>query len=66
MITAPQINALAMTGLAESLVAPLFYTCWMHRALKESTRLTREQLHAGHYIRLLRLCMQHERLPFWA
>ena len=54
----------SLTGLVESLVAPLFYTCWMHRALKESTRLMREQLHTGHYIRLLRLCMKHGQLPF--
>ena len=26
-------------GLDLDLVAPLFHTCWMHRAVKESTRL---------------------------
>lgn len=48
-------------GLERSLVGPLFYTCWMHRALKESTRLTSAELERGHYFNLLRLCIaQHE------
>jgi aminoglycoside phosphotransferase (APT) family kinase protein len=38
-------------------VAPLFYTCWMHRALKEATRLQPAQLDRGHYVNLLRLCI---------
>jgi len=42
-------------GLGRDLVKPLFYTCWMHRALKESTRLRREFLHQGHYFNLLAL-----------
>ena len=36
------------------LVEPLFYTCWMHRALKESTRLTAGDLERGHYFSVLR------------
>jgi len=48
-------------GLERRLVGPLFYTCWMHRALKESTRLTGAELERGHYFNLLKLCIaQHE------
>jgi phosphotransferase family enzyme len=36
------------------LIEPLFYTCWMHRALKEATRLTSSQLGRGRYVGLLR------------
>jgi hypothetical protein len=50
-------------GLTESLVEPLFYTCWMHRALKESTRLPAKKLRDGHYFNLLRLCMQRRESP---
>ena len=48
----------AAVGLAKELVEPLFYTCWMHRALKEATRLSAEKLHDGICIRLLRLCLR--------
>jgi hypothetical protein len=44
------------TRLDPGLVEPLFYTCWMHRALKEATRLPPNRLESGTYIRLLRLC----------
>lgn len=50
-------------GLARELVEPLFYTCWMHRALKEATRLSADRLQNGHYVRLLRLCMDQRRGP---
>lgn len=43
------------TGLPTHLVEPLFHTCWMHRALKEATRLTPANLERGHYVNLLRL-----------
>jgi hypothetical protein len=39
------------------LVEPLFFTCWMHRAIKESTRLSKERMEGGHYVNLLRLCI---------
>lgn len=45
-------------NLSKELVEPLFYTCWMHRSLKESTRLTRPELESGHYVSLLRLCIE--------
>ena len=44
-------------GLAEDLVEPLFYTCWMHRALKEATRRPPLELHKGHFAGLLKLCL---------
>jgi len=40
------------------LVEPLFYTCWMHRALKESTRLAAGNLERGHYVSVLRACIE--------
>jgi hypothetical protein len=36
-------------GLHPSLVEPLFYTCWMHRALKEAPRLLPDQLSSGRF-----------------
>jgi len=44
-------------GLAVELIEPLYYTCWMHRALKESTRLRESQLPQGHYFNLLKACI---------
>lgn len=44
-------------GILREWVAPLFYLCWVHRALKEATRLPRSRLEKGHYINLLRLCI---------
>ncbi len=41
-------------GLAPEHVAPLFLTCWLHRALKEANRLTPERLQGGHYACLVR------------
>jgi len=41
-------------GIPAELIQPLFYTCWMHRALKESTRLPQAKLDHGHYVNLLR------------
>lgn len=42
-------------GVPAELVEPLFHTCWMHRALKESTRLAPDKLDTAHYLNLLRL-----------
>ncbi|MFL5805325.1 MAG: phosphotransferase [Roseiflexaceae bacterium] len=53
----------ARGGLAPELVESLFYTCWMHRALKEATRLPAEQLERGHYVGLLRLCIDGRDAP---
>lgn len=43
--------------LDTDLIEPLFYTCWMHRALKECCRLTTATLADGHYFNLLKRCI---------
>jgi hypothetical protein len=50
-------------GLERKLVEPLFVTCWMHRALKEATRLSPARLDTGHYVNLLRLCLDRSDAP---
>lgn len=40
------------------MVEPLFYTCWMHRALKQATSLPVDKLDGGHYVNLLRLTIE--------
>jgi hypothetical protein len=50
-------------GLERNLVEPLFVTCWMHRALKEATRLSPARLDTGHYASLLRLCLDRPDAP---
>ncbi len=50
-------------GLDRRLTGPLFYTCLMHRAMKESTRLTRNELEAGHYFNLLKLVIAEHESP---
>ncbi|HMQ32428.1 MAG TPA: aminoglycoside phosphotransferase family protein [Chloroflexaceae bacterium] len=50
-------------GLSATAIGPLFYTCWMHRALKEATRTAPAKLERGHYVNLLRLCIdKHDQL----
>ncbi|MBA3304066.1 MAG: hypothetical protein H0U26_09370 [Acidimicrobiia bacterium] len=49
--------------MAPELVAPLFFTCWLHRAMKESTRLPPERRGKGTYRRLLRTCVEQRRSP---
>jgi hypothetical protein len=44
-------------GVAPELIEPLFHTCWMHRALKEASRLAPEKLDDGRFVQLLRWCM---------
>jgi hypothetical protein len=47
--------------LRPTLIEPLFYACWMHRALKEATRRTPARLESAHYRRLLgRLIERHD------
>jgi hypothetical protein len=45
------------------LVEPLFHTCWMHRALKESTRRRPDDLHRAHYGRILQLAIARRAAP---
>lgn len=47
----------AQSALERNLVEPLYTTCWMHRALKEATRLRPSKLQRGHYFRLLELSL---------
>lgn len=51
------------SGLSNDLVEPLFHTCWMHRALKEATRLSPDALDGGHYVNLLRTCIEQRGVP---
>ena len=51
------------TDLDPELVEPLFYTCWMHRALKEATRLHPARLEEGHYASLLFRCIEQRDMP---
>lgn len=53
----------AQTGLERRLAGPLFYTCWMHRALKEATRLSSKELPGGHYFNLLKLTIAQNNAP---
>lgn len=50
-------------GLAGEFIGPLFYTCWMHRALKQSTLLQSHTLADGYYFRLLRYTIQQHDAP---
>jgi len=50
-------------GVDKHLVEPLFYTCWLHRALKESILVPADALNEGHYINLLRLCIRRRNEP---
>ena len=50
-------------GLPPGLVEPLFYGCWVHRALKEATRLPPARVGSGHYVNLLRLLIARRDTP---
>lgn len=50
-------------GLPQHFIEPMFYTCWMHRALKQSTLLDPTKLDQGYYINLLQLCIEHRDAP---
>lgn len=50
-------------GLAPEAVEPLYYTCWMHRALKQATTLPRSKLPQGYYFRLLRQSIEQRAAP---
>jgi SAM-dependent methyltransferase len=72
MLAASKLNRLlvetsarycAETSLPPSLVEPLFYLCWMHRAVKEASRLPHERLQSGRYFNLLRLAVEQRDAP---
>src|SRR5690606_28545592 len=51
-------------GLSSVMIEALFYTCWLHRALKQATLLPPEQVDRdGHYANLLRLCLGRREGP---
>ncbi len=50
-------------GLPQPFIEPMFYTCWMHRALKQSTLLDPSKLDRGYYINLLQLCIEQRHAP---
>jgi hypothetical protein len=50
-------------GLAPGLVEPLFYVCWMHRALKEAATLPPRRLQNGRYVNILRLAVERRGSP---
>jgi hypothetical protein len=56
-------RACSETGLEGSLVEPLFYLSWMHRALKEASRLRQDELGAGRYLNVLRLAIEERDSP---
>ncbi len=53
----------AETGVSTRLVEPLFYLCWVHRAVKEASRLSRKELQSGRYFNLLRLAVVRRNAP---
>jgi hypothetical protein len=53
----------ARTGLAGEFVEPLFYTCWMHRGVKEAATLPPHRLESGRYVNLLRLAIERRDSP---
>jgi hypothetical protein len=53
----------ARIRLDPALVAPLFFTCWVHRAVKEAARLAPGRLADGRYVALLRLCLERPDAP---
>ena len=50
-------------GVEKPLIEPLFYTCLVHRAVKEATRLQPGELNKGHFVNLLRLCIRERGRP---
>jgi Ser/Thr protein kinase RdoA (MazF antagonist) len=53
----------AAVGVPLPIVEPLFYLCWMHRALKEATRRPASRLESGHFRRLLGHLVRHRDAP---
>jgi Phosphotransferase enzyme family len=52
-------------GIPPSVVGPLFALCWAHRAGREATRLSPEQLEGSHYLGLLRRSLDPAILRAW-
>jgi hypothetical protein len=60
LLTAAVGSYCARIGLDRRLVPPLYHLCWLHRAIKEATRLPAEELETGHYVHLLRRGLQRD------
>jgi hypothetical protein len=56
-------QARAAAGVPRALVEPLFHTCWMHRAVKQASRLPSWKLRRGHYHRLLSTAIDGRESP---
>lgn len=50
-------------GLPTAAVEALMYGCWVHRALKESTRMAPERLADGQFVRLIRRMLAQPDAP---
>lgn len=53
----------AQIGIGTQYVEPLYYTCWMHRALKQATLLSSTRLSQGIYVQLLRRSIAERDAP---
>lgn len=47
-------------------IEPLLYGCWIHRSLKEATRLAPEGLQGGQFVRLIRRMLERPDAPVLA
>lgn len=53
----------ARVGLPTAAVEALIYGCWVHRSLKESTRMAPERLADGQFVRLIRRMLAQPDAP---
>jgi SAM-dependent methyltransferase len=53
----------ARSDLASGLVEPLFYVCWIHRAVKEAATRPSHELEGGRYINVLRMAIGRRDAP---
>jgi aminoglycoside phosphotransferase (APT) family kinase protein len=63
VLTAATRDYCEATGVSRELVEPLFHLCWMHRAVKQASRLSPLRLRWGHYVRLLHTSIDHREAP---
>jgi hypothetical protein len=72
MLDASELNRLLVEAtsrycrelpLSPRLVEPLFYLCWMHRAVKEASRLREDRLQTGRYVTFLGLAVEQRDAP---
>jgi aminoglycoside phosphotransferase (APT) family kinase protein len=63
VLTAATRKYCGATGVSSDLVEPLFHLCWMHRAVKQASRLSPVRLRWGHYVRLLHTTIEHREAP---